>query len=115
MIGVIFQLGNDFITVEVKGTELFFRTSDYNSQSAPIEALQLSHSGVIKEFPDLTNCEDWKQKAIERLKNKIRAMASEIERINYIITDLKSFGYIPYAYQKQGHRVKKLKEGEKIE
>lgn len=110
MIGVIFQFGNEFITVEVRGTELLFRTSEYNSQAAPLESLQLNHAGVIKEFPDLAGADDWKEKALERLKMKIKDMASEIERINYVITDLKTFGYIPYAYQKQGHRVKRFRE-----
>ena len=114
MIGVIFQFGNEFITVEVKGADLFFKTSEYN-QPAPIHALQLSREGVIKEFPDLALAGDWKAQAIERLKMKIKDMASEIERINYVISDLKAFGYIPYAYQKQGHRVKRFKEGIKVE
>jgi len=115
MIGVIFQFGNEFITVEVRGTELLFRTSDYNSQVAPLESLQLSRSGVIKEFPDLVAAEDWKEQALNRLKMKIKDMASEIERINYIITDLKSFGYIPYAYQKQGHRVTRFRQEHRVE
>lgn len=116
MIGVMFQFGNEFVTVEIKGTELYFRTTDYNSQPAPIDALQLDRAGVIKEFPDLQFVDDWKQQALNRLKMKIRDMASEIERMNYVISDLKSFGYIPYAEQRQGHRVRRFKQGqEKIE
>ncbi len=115
MIGVIFQFGNEMVTVEVSGTELRFRTSDYNSQSVPIEAIQLSREGVIKEFPDLKFAEDWKQKALERLKMKIKDMANELERINFVITDLKSFGYVPMYYQKQGHRVNKFRERHIVE
>ncbi len=108
MIGVIFQFGSEMVNVEIVGTELRFKTSDYNSQSVPIEALQLNREGVIKEFPDLRYAEDWKQKAIERLKMKIKDMSNEMERINFVITDLKSFGYVPMYYQKQGHRVTKF-------
>jgi hypothetical protein len=111
MIGVMFQFGNEYITAEVRGTELYFRTADYNTQAAPLDSVKLDRAGVIKEFPDLAFADDWRQKALERLKMKIKDMASEIERINYTITDLKQFGYIPYAYQKQGHRVKRFREG----
>ena len=115
MIGVMFQFGNEFVTVEIKGTELYFRTSEYNSQPAPLDAIQLNRVGVIKEFPDLVGASDWKKKAIERMKMKLKDMASEIERINYVMTDLKAFGYVPYAFQKTGHRVRRIKEGDSIE
>ena len=115
MIGVIFQFGGEFVTVEIRGTELYFKTSEYNSQPAPLDAIQLNRAGVIKEFPDLALADDWKQIALERLKTKIKDMASEMERINYVITDLKSYGYIPYAYQKQGYRVKRFREEHRIE
>lgn len=114
MIGVIFQFGNEMIEVRVIGTELCFKTSDYNSRSVPIEALKLNKEGVIREFPDLRYAEDWKQKSIERLKNKIKDMPNEVERINYLIDDLKTFGYIPIYYQKQGHRVTKFKGEHKV-
>jgi hypothetical protein len=107
MIGVIFKFGNEIIEVRVEGVNCFFRNSQY-MQFVPIEGLKLERKGVIKEFPDLENRDDWKTEAIKRFKERMEKLNSEDERMNYVINDLKKFGYIPLYQQKTGFRPKKL-------
>jgi hypothetical protein len=108
MIGIIFQFGGEVVETRVDGTNILFRTSTYGAQYVPIESLHLSKEGVIKEFPDLENDELWRQKAIQRFKEKLKEQGNENRVAEYLINDLKKFGYIPKYKQKQGHRVEVL-------
>ena len=108
MIGLIFQFGNEFVEVRINGIDITFRNNQYAGAFVPIENLRISKEGCLKEFPDLKDREDWKIETIKRFKEKIKKYNNEEERINYIIEDLKKFGYIPYAKQKAGHRVEKI-------
>lgn len=107
MIGIIFTFGADTIEVRVQDINVHFRTSDFQ-QFAGIERLKLNKDGVIKEFPDLKDNEDWKNEAIKRFKEKIKTMNTEMERANYVIKDLQKFGYKPMFMQRQGFRPTKL-------
>lgn len=107
MIGVIFQFGTEIIEVRVKDNNVFFRTSN-SPNFADIDGLKLEKSGVLKEFPDLKDKDDWQKQARERFKNKMRKYNTEEERIKYIIEDLNKFGYQPLYLQKQGFRPKKF-------
>ena len=109
MIGAIFEFGGEYVEVRVDGFNCLFRTNQFGGALAPIDALQLDKSGVIKEFPDLKNKKEWKEEAIKRFKEKIKKMSNEDKRIKYIIEDLRKFGYKPMYYQKQGHRPKRIK------
>ena len=108
MIGVIFQFGSDIVEVRVDGFNVLFRTQQFGGAFAPIDGLNISHAGVIKEFPDLDNNPDWKKEAINRFKEKIKLYATEKDRMDYIIQDLKRYGYIPLYWQEKGFRVKRL-------
>lgn len=108
MIGVIFDFGGEGVEVRVRGTQVTFRTNQYGGQFAPIEGLRLDKTGVLREFRDLEGRDDWREEAIKRFKEKIKNMQTEDERIDYIMQDLKKFGYIPLYYQKEGFRVRKL-------
>ena len=107
MIGVIFMFASEMIEVRVRETEVLFRSGSQQG-FAPIDGLQLSYSGVIKEFPDLENTDDWKLQTIDRFKEKIKNYATEKERIEYIIEDLGKHGYIPKYIQKGGHRAERI-------
>ena len=107
MIGIVFQFGNEIVEVRVKDSSVYFRTSQL-AQWADIEGIRLDKTGVIKEFPDLKDDEDWQKKARERFKEKMKNMTSETERAEYIITDLIKYGYKPQYWQRQGFRVIKL-------
>lgn len=108
MIGVIFQFGNELVEVRVNDEQVLFRTRQFGGAFATIDNLRLSKVGCIKEFPELKNNPEWRKITIERFKEKIKALKTEKEKINYIIDDLSKFGYVPYAMQEKGHRIKKL-------
>jgi len=109
MIEVIFEFAGDYVLVRVDGFNCLFRTKQFGGALAPLDALQLDKKGVIKEFPDLKDNEDWKKEAIKRFKENIKKMDNEDQRIKYIIEDLKKFGYKPMYYQKQGYRKMRIK------
>lgn len=106
MIGVIFQFHDEFVDVRINGNEIYFRK---NGIFSTIEGLKLSRHGVIKEFPDLTDNEDWKFQAIQRFKENFKSLKTEKEKVEYVVEDLKKFGYKPVAFQKQGFRAKRIK------
>lgn len=108
MIGVIFQFGSEIVEVRVKDNNVFFRTSN-SQQFGDIDGIKLDKSGVIKEFPDLIDKEDWQKQARDRFKEKIKTMKDEKEQIKYVMEDLQKFGYVPLYIQKQGFRPVKIK------
>ena len=109
MINLLFRLGNDKILISVNGNQVYFSSTAYGNQKAPIEGLNLSQQGVIKEFPDLEGDAEWRTKAIERFNKKISSFKTEEEKVEYIIEDLKKFGYVPEQKQKEGFRPEKIK------
>ncbi len=108
MIGLLFTLGSELIEVRIDGINIYFRNTSTQGRFATIDGLKLNKYGVIKEFPDLKDKDDWKEITVQRFKRKIKNMNSEDERANYVLKDLKKHGYKPYAKQRKGHRVRKL-------
>lgn len=109
MIGVVFQFGTKIVEVRIDDTQCLFRTGDLGGAFFPIENLQLDKKGVIREFPDLRYKENWREEATKRFKEKMKTFKTEEERVEYIIEDLKQFGYVPLYSQKKGFRIKKFK------
>ena len=109
MIGLIFQLGPEIIEVRVDKNNIQFRNNQSNGMFTTIEGLKLNKVGVIKEFPDLKDNEEWQSIARQRFKDKIKTMKTEMERANYIVEDLKKYGYKPMYRQRQGFRVERIK------
>ena len=103
-----FRLGGDQTEVVVRGTELLFRSTE-TQQITSIEGLRLSKAGVLKEFPDLKNNNEWKEVAIERLKKKVKSFKTELERLEYVKGELIKFGYEALFWQRGGHRPQKFK------
>lgn len=108
MLGVIFEFGTDIVEVRVGGNHVVFRNAT-NPNYSTIDNLQLSYTGVCKEFPDLKDSEHWRVDAIARFKTKIAELESDEDKMDYIVTDLSKHGYIPKFVQKGGHRVKRIK------
>lgn len=108
MIRIIFQFSLDTIEVRIENHSIYFRISQ-NPQFATIDGLKLDKSGVIKEFPDLKDSEQWQSIARQRFKERIKTMKSEAEIMKYIIKDLSKYGYVPLYFQRQGHRPVKIK------
>ncbi len=104
MIEILFNFGGDFILVKVDGNNIKFSNSSFGAVETDISGLKLNHEGVIKEFPDLKDNDNWKSKAIERFKKHIGLFKTEEEKANYIVEDLKKHGYIAKHKQRKGFR-----------
>ena len=109
MIGTIFRLGSEIIEVRIIGTTCLFRTGSYGNAFVSIENLKLNRNGVIKEFPDLKDDENWRIKAMNRFNEKLKTYNTELDRMKYVIEDLKKFGYAPQIMQRQGFRPERLR------
>lgn len=109
MIQVIFYFANEIVLVTIRGNHITFATSEYGAKEAPIDGLKLSKSGVENEFPDLKDNPEWKNIALERFKQKIKELPDEDAVANYIISDLRKYGYHPKYKQKQGFRREAIK------
>jgi len=110
MIEILFSFGNEIILVKVDGNNVKFSNSAFGSVETDISGLKLSHEGVIKEFPDLRDDANWKNKAIHRFKDHIKSLKTEEERVNYIIDDLERHGYTAKYKQKRGFRREVIKK-----
>ena len=108
MIGIVFQFGSEIVEVRIKDNNVFFGTSQH-TEFGDIDGLKLNKVGVLKEFPDLKDKDDWQKQAKERFKDKIKKMKTERERVDYVIEDLRKHGYVPLYLQKQGFRPTKIK------
>lgn len=104
MIEVIFYFGTEIAMVRIRGNRVTLCSSTQGNVEATIDGLKLSKPGVIKEFPDLKDKEDWKEQAIIRFKQKIKDFKNEEAVAEYLIEDLRKFGYIPKYKQIQGFR-----------
>ena len=113
MIGVIFEFNSNNVEVRIDGTNCGFRTGEFGGALVPIDSLKIDRAGSIKEHPDLKDDPEWKEKTIERFKNKIKKLDTEKERMKYIINDLKKYGYVARYMQRPGYRVVKIKDGNK--
>ena len=76
MIGLIFTLGSELIEVRVDGINVFFRNTSTQGGFATIDGLKLNKQGVIREFPDLKDRDDWRAIAVQRFKRKIKRLSS---------------------------------------
>ncbi len=104
MIDLIFYRVSEIIFIRINGYDINFSNSEYGNLSSPIEGLKLNYEGVCKEFPDLKNNHDWNGEAIKRFKEKIKSFKNEEEISNYLIEDLKKYGFVPKFKQKAGFR-----------
>lgn len=104
MIELIMLYGTEVVLVRVKGKSVDFGSTSFGAKLANIDGLKLSHAGVVKEFPDLKGNENWRKEAIKRFKNKIASINDEREIAEYIMQDLKKYGYKPKYIQKAGFR-----------
>jgi GTP1/Obg family GTP-binding protein len=106
VIGLVVKFANEIFKIVVAGNNVYF--TDSLGMSSTIDGLKLSYVGVVKEFPDLKDNEDWKKKASERFKEKIKSFNTDIEKINYLKEDLKQYGYKPLYIQRSGFRPQKV-------
>ena len=108
MIDLIFYFGTEIIFVRVRLGSIMFANSSQGNQWSPIDGLRLSEVGVKKEFPELRGEEDWRTKAIQKFKDRVADMKTEMEIAEYIIADLRKFGYQPKFIQEAGFRKRRI-------
>jgi hypothetical protein len=108
MIKLLFGFGSDKILIRIDGAKVYFSNTSFGAVESEIDGLNISKEGAIKESPDLEGDAEWRKKTIERFKEKISNFKTEQERADYIIEDLKKFGYIPEQIQKEGFRPTKI-------
>ena len=111
MIDLIMRFGPEHIFIRVDGNNVQFASQSSGNQMAPIDGLKLDRHGTEREFPDLVGDEQWRMKAIERFKEKMKKFKTEEKIIEYLINDLKTYGYTPLFKQKAGFRKQKLQDG----
>jgi hypothetical protein len=103
-----FKSDADIIQVVIKGNELMFFDVG-TGVITTIEGLSFNKAGVLKEFPDLKDNEEWKKIAISRLKEHMKKMDKEMDKLNYIKEELVRFGNEALYFQKGGFRPQKWK------
>ncbi len=102
-----FEKLGEKVEICINGHHLLF--SQGTIQMATIDGLRLDYDGVVKEYPNLKDDKEWRIKAIENFKNKIKELDTEKEVAQYVIKDLKKHDYELTNAQKDGFRaIKKL-------
>ena len=109
MINLHFQRANEVILIVINGNNVLFGSTIFGAALADISGLKLDFHGTIREFPDLKEDLQWREKAIERFKKHIKALNDEDKISDYIICELRNKGYIPKLKQKQGFRPVRIK------
>ena len=109
MIDVIFYYGTEIVMVRIINGEVYFGNSGFGKILVPFQNLNISKEGAIKEFPDLKDRDDWKEETIKRFKEKIKQIKTENEISDYLINDLKKYGYVPKYKQQGGFRPQIIK------
>ncbi len=102
-----FRLGGDIIQTIVDRENTLFRDTS-SGTTTTIAGLKFDQAGVIKEHPNLKDDVDWKEKAIERLREHLKTFKTENRKINYIRDELVKHGYTPLFKQSDGFRRSKL-------
>ena len=109
MIHLFFDHFGEKVLIEINGSKVFFSTTIFGNNKAPIDSLKINYNGAIKEFPDLEDREDWRDEAIRRFKIKIGSMKDEDHIARYLIEDLRKYNYLPLYKQKVGWRPEVIK------
>lgn len=108
MIKAQFRLGSELIDVVIRGNELMFMDVG-TGQITTVDGLRFSKAGVLKEHPDLKNNKDYKKVAIERLKEHMKKLETEMDKVRYVKSELEKFGYTPLHIQRAGFRPQRFK------
>lgn len=103
----VFRLGGEIVNAIVDGDNVMFL--DGNGVVTTIEGLRISKGGVLKEFPELENNEEWRKIAIERFKEKIKSYNNEMDKTIYIKDELTKHGHEAQYFQRAGFRPTKFK------
>jgi len=108
MIDLIFHQASEVILVRIKGNSVAFGSTMFGAKMADISGLKLDFTGTIREFPDLKEDLEWREKAIIRFKEHIAKLENEDKISDYIIYELRNCGYTPKLKQVAGMRPVKI-------
>ena len=103
-----FKYANEVVDVIVTGNNLMFL--DSSGTITTVDGLKISKDGVLKEFPDLKDDEEWKKKGLQRLKEHIKSFDTETKTMKYIKEELIKFGYEALYYTRAGFRSKRFEQ-----
>lgn len=104
MINLHFQRASEVILIVIDRTKVLFGSTVFGAKLADIEGLKLDFHGTIRQFPDLKDDLEWREKAIERFKAHIQTLKEEEKIAEYLIYELRSKGYEPRLKQVKGFR-----------
>jgi hypothetical protein len=90
--------------VKIDGNNILFM--DDRGTATTLEGLRFDKTGVLKEFPDLKDDEDWRKKSMDRLKEHIKTFESEKDKMEYVREELTKFGNKALYYVQNGFRPK---------
>lgn len=108
MIEILFRHGGDVILVRIAGNNVEFGNTAQGGMLSTIDGLNISRSGVMRQFPDLKGQPDWKEQAIKRFKKHIATFKNEVEKAEYIKEELSKWGYVPWKIKMQGKRARDI-------
>ena len=104
MIQIILNYANEVVICRIQGHKVEFGSTITGAVLGTIDGIKLDYTGTIREFPDLQNDIDWRNKAILRFKEHLKKLQNEEEISKYIIKELRYKGYTPKIKQKDGQR-----------
>lgn len=111
-IQLTFDYGSERKAIRIIGDNVLFFDLETNMMS-PFEGLKVgSRENIIKEFPDLSEIKDKGelQTAVARkFKDKIKGFKTEMERAEWMISELKNMGGKPLMIQRMGSRPRLIK------
>jgi len=112
MIDLLFRQTTESIVIRIQNNKeiVFAKVQGELLQFSSIEGLKLSLTGILKQFPDLEGKpkEEIRKEAIKRFKDHIQSLKTEKEIIEYIVNDLKKYGFEPQMIHKKGFRPRRL-------
>ena len=90
---------------------LWFIKSGVNPMTAPIEGLRFSLKACLEVNPDLEGFDPKEIRSISiiRLKEKIKSFKNIKDVEQYLVDDLKKYGYICIQRQRKGFRAEVIK------
>lgn len=112
MINLQFKRGTEIFLIKISNKNLCFATitNCIPMWTQDVAGLQLSIAGILKEFPELKDLsnDEIKKEGIKRFKEKINSLPDEQTIMEYLVDDLKKYGYELKLWQRGGHRAKKI-------
>lgn len=111
MILISFTEDNQLGIIKIDGNHIQYgKIFQGNLMFMSVDKLKFKYNGIIKEFPDLKDKQEYEAQLIahERFKEKIIGMRNEDEVYEYVLSELKKFGCVPQYKQKKGFRKEKI-------